>query len=68
MFKIIRKFFEGFDYLTGKLMKLNLFKKISLLIFTMVVYPFSFFVLLCLYLIGFSTVIVAKSLSWVGWK
>ena len=62
------KFFEGFDYLTGKLMKLNLFKKISLLIFTMVVYPFSFFVLLCLYLIGFSTVIIAKSLSWVGWK
>ena len=68
MFKIIRKFFEGFDYLTGKLMKLNLFKKISLLIFTMVVYPFSFFVLLCLYLFGFSTVIVAKSLSWVEWK
>jgi len=68
MFKIIRKFFEGFDYLTGKLMKLDLFKKISLLMFTMVVYPFSFFVLLCLYLIAFSTVIIAKSLSWVEWK
>ncbi len=68
MLKVVRKFFEGFDYLTGKLMKLNLFKKISLLVFTMVAYPFSIFVLLCLYLIGFSVVIIAKSLSWVEWK
>ena len=65
MLEIIKRFFEGFDYLTGKLLKLNFLKKISLLIFTVTVYPLSLFVLLCLYFISIFAIIIFKSFNWI---
>ncbi len=63
MFKIIKRYFEGFDYLTTKLAKLRTDKSIPLLIFTLGIYPLSIFVLVALYIIGIITIILSKSLS-----
>ena len=63
MFKIIKRYFEGFDYLTTKLAILRTDKSIPLLIFTLGIYPLSIFVLVALYIIGIITIILSKSLS-----
>ena len=63
MFKIIKRYYEGFDYLTTNLAKLRTDKSIPLLIFTLGIYPLSIFVLVALYIIGIITIILSKSLS-----
>jgi len=63
MFKIIKRYFEGFDYLTTNLAILRTDKSIPLLIFTLGIYPLSIFVLVALYIIGIITIILSKSLS-----
>ncbi|MBT4435540.1 hypothetical protein HOD02_04415 [bacterium] len=50
--EIFKRYFQGFDYLTENIFKLNLFKRFFLLSLTLLIYPISLFVVLFLFLFG----------------